>query len=95
MQVRRALLAGFLAVSFSGFALAHHSFQAEYDAKKPVNLTGTVTKVEWTNPHARFYIDVKDSSGKVARVQGTVVLVKDGKECDEMAATGAQRRAAQ
>lgn len=65
MQVRRALLAGFLAVSFSGFALAHHSFQAEYDAKKPVNLTGTVTKVEWTNPHARFYIDVKDSSGKV------------------------------
>lgn len=46
-------------------ALAHHSFAAEYDAQKPVTLTGTVTKVEWMNPHARFYIDVKDDSGKV------------------------------
>jgi hypothetical protein len=45
--------------------LAHHSFQAEYDAAKPLALTGTVTKLEWTNPHARFYIDVKDQSGKV------------------------------
>ena len=46
-------------------ALAHHSFAAEYDAAKPVNMTGTVTKVEWMNPHARFYVDVKDESGKV------------------------------
>src|SRR5271169_298610 len=46
-------------------ALAHHSFAAEYDAKKPVTLKGTVSKVEWTNPHARFYIDVKDESGNV------------------------------
>lgn len=46
-------------------ALAHHSFAAEYDNKKPVDLTGTVTKVEWMNPHARFYLDVKDDSGKV------------------------------
>src|SRR5215472_17062003 len=45
--------------------LAHHSFAAEYDAAKPVTLTGTVTKVEWMNPHARFYIDVKDAAGKV------------------------------
>lgn len=44
---------------------AHHSFAAEYDAKQPVTLKGTVTKFEWTNPHARFYIDVKDESGKV------------------------------
>jgi hypothetical protein len=46
-------------------ALAHHSFAAEYDAAKPVTLKGTVTKVEWMNPHARFYIDVKDDAGKV------------------------------
>jgi DNA/RNA endonuclease YhcR with UshA esterase domain len=47
-------------------AIAHHSFAAEYDAAKPVTLTGTVTKVEWMNPHARFYIDVKDDTGKVS-----------------------------
>jgi len=45
--------------------MAHHSFTAEYDATKPITLTGSVTKVEWMNPHARFYIDVKDDSGTV------------------------------
>ncbi len=47
-------------------AMAHHSFAAEYDATKPVTLTGSVTKVEWLNPHTKIYIDVKDESGKVA-----------------------------
>jgi hypothetical protein len=46
-------------------ALAHHSFAGEYDGKKPVTITGTVTKVEWTNPHARFYVDAKESDGTV------------------------------
>jgi hypothetical protein len=46
-------------------ALAHHSFAAEYDNNKSLKLTGAVTKVEWQNPHARFYIDVKDDGGKV------------------------------
>ena len=43
--------------------LAHHSFAAEYDSKKPITLKGIVTRVEWMNPHARFYLDVKEGSG--------------------------------
>jgi len=46
-------------------AVAHHSFAAQYDDKKPIDFTGTVTKVEWMNPHVYFYVDVKDSTGKV------------------------------
>ena len=45
--------------------LAHHSFSAEYDETKPVNVTGVVKKVEWQNPHIWFYVDVKDASGKI------------------------------
>ena len=45
--------------------VAHHSFSAEFDASQPIKLTGAVTKFEWTNPHAHFYIDVKDPAGKV------------------------------
>ena len=47
-------------------AAAHHSFAAEYDSSKKVELTGIVTKFEWTNPHAHFYVDVTDPKGKVA-----------------------------
>ena len=45
--------------------LAHHSFAAEYDGRQMLTLTGTITKVEWTNPHIYFFIDVKDATGKV------------------------------
>jgi hypothetical protein len=44
---------------------AHHSWTAEYDAKKPVTVKGVVSKVEWTNPHTHFYVDVTDTTGKV------------------------------
>src|SRR5262245_4925305 len=47
-------------------SFAHHSFGSEFDAKKQLSLTGTVTKLEWTNPHIWFFIDVKDASGRVA-----------------------------
>src|SRR5215471_5511788 len=45
--------------------LAHHSFAAEYDSNAPVSIRGTVTKVEWTNPHSYVYVDVKDASGSI------------------------------
>ena len=55
-----------LIVSAAMPVFAHHSFAAEFDSSKPLNLTGVVTKVEWMNPHTYFYVDVKDpQTGKV------------------------------
>jgi hypothetical protein len=55
--------AALLAIANSG--VAHHAFAAEFDANRPIQLTGQLTKVEWTNPHGWVYIDVKDTAGEV------------------------------
>ncbi len=59
-------IASMLALAAMALPLgAHHSFDAEYDRTKSRDFVGTVTKVEWMNPHARFYMDVKEADGKV------------------------------
>jgi hypothetical protein len=63
LSLQLIAVAGLLAVVP---AFAHHSFSAEYDANKPITIKGSLTKVEWVNPHGWIYVDVKDDSGKVA-----------------------------
>jgi len=64
MRSRIIAWLGVLAVT-AGPVLAHHSAVAEYDLEKPVKVQGTVTRVEWSNPHIWFYVDVKNPDGSV------------------------------
>ena len=64
--MRLSLLSVLLVGSCVVPVAAHHSFSAEYDSKKVTTITGTVTKVEWMNPHVYFFIDVEGADGKVA-----------------------------
>lgn len=61
-----ALVSVFAITSATAPLGAHHSFAAEYDSSKPIQLQGVVTKIDWENPHVYVYIDVKDKDGKVA-----------------------------
>ena len=63
--VLNVFVAGIGMLVWAGPILAHHSFDAQYDRSKTVEMKGLVTKVEWTNPHARFYVDVKDGNEEV------------------------------
>lgn len=82
--------------------LAHHSGAAEFDSNKKLNLKGVVTKVEWTNPHAHFFIDVKDDKGNVVNwnleLASPSILIRNGwkrnsvKEGDVVTVTGSQAR---
>ena len=66
LAMKRKLFPLLAAVCLAPAALfAHHSFAAEFDDSKPVKVTGTVTKVEWSNPHIWFYVDVKNADGTV------------------------------
>jgi hypothetical protein len=67
MKTKALLVLGGLGLLLAGRPIAaHHSFSAEFDSTKPIKMTGSVTKFEWTNPHAWIYIDAKDDSGNVA-----------------------------
>lgn len=88
MNARFAVATALALIASAAPLLAHHSFAAEYDATKKITITGTVTKVEWMNPHARFYVDVKDESGKVTNwnfeLGAIPVLLKQGWKKDSL-----------
>jgi len=64
MKIRLFVVA-IVAIAGGARLLGHHSFAAQYDSSKAIRLTGALTRVEWTNPHTYFYLDVKDEGGKV------------------------------
>ena len=65
MSTKHWTIVAFLTMTVGASLTAHHSFTAEFDVTKPVTLTGSVTKVEWGNPHIWVYLDVKDEGGSL------------------------------
>jgi hypothetical protein len=77
MKVVLSVLVGAASVLTGASAVAHHAFAAEFDINRPVKLTGTVTKLEWTNPHAWVFIDAKDDKGAVQNWAIELVGIND------------------
>jgi hypothetical protein len=69
MKIKGLALTAALFLSSAIAALAHHSFDAEYDRNKPITLKGKVTKMEWMNPHIWIYLDVTDEKGATSKWQ--------------------------
>jgi hypothetical protein len=66
VTIKAAVVLGMALLLAARSVVAHHAFSAEFDSDKPVKLTGLVTKLDWTNPHAWIYVDVKDEAGQIA-----------------------------
>jgi hypothetical protein len=81
--VLAVLIGAAILVSVSGeLLLAHHAFAAQYDRNKPATLVGPVTKIDWINPHARFFMDAKDPNGKMlnweVELAAPAILIRRG-----------------
>ena len=77
MRVAFSVLVGVASIFAAAAAAAHHAFAAEFDINRPVKLTGTVTKIEWTNPHAWVFMDAKDERGNVESWAVELVGIND------------------
>ena len=98
--VRRLMLTGVAVAALlaSAFAAAHHSFSAEFDVSRPISITGNVTEIEWTNPHAWVHLEVTGADGTreqwAVELLGINALVRSGmspktvKAGDELTITG-------
>ena len=98
MRTHIAFLVGILALASGRLLVAHHSFAAEFDVNQPFVFTGTVTQIEWTNPHAFVYIDVVDQQTKATtnwaiELGSPNILVRNGWKKEYGQGRGRHRRA--